>query len=165
MNQQYFIELLQQNQGIIYKLVNLYAQDEEEKKDLYQEIVLQCWKSFASWRGEAKFSTWLYRIGLNTIFTMQRKKSPVIYTDILPDINTVTNSTLENENSVLLYKSIKLLTETDRAIILLHLDGYDNGEIAGLMGISPNSLGVKLHRIKQRLTHILQQQKQNNGSK
>ncbi|HMO62681.1 MAG TPA: sigma-70 family RNA polymerase sigma factor [Ferruginibacter sp.] len=165
MNEKHFIELLQQNQGIIYKLVNLYAQDDEEKKDLYQEIALQCWKSFATWRGDAKFSTWLYRIGLNTIFTMKRKKSAIVYTDTLPDTDTVNNATLQNENSALLYKCIKLLAETDRAIILLHLEGYENNEIAGLLGISANSLGVKLHRIKQRLTQLLQQFNLSNGSK
>jgi RNA polymerase sigma factor (sigma-70 family) len=68
-----FLSQLKEHQNIIYKLVHLYATSEEDKKDLYQEILFQAWKTYSSFRGEAKFSTWLYRLSLNTIFTIQRK--------------------------------------------------------------------------------------------
>ena len=73
MSEKEFLSQLKEHQNIIYKLVHLYANTEEDKKDLYQEILLQAWKTYPAFRGEAKFSTWLYRLCLNTIFTIQRK--------------------------------------------------------------------------------------------
>ena len=81
MSEKEFLSQLKEHQNIIYKLVHLYANTEEDKKDLYQEILLQAWKTYPAFRGEAKFSTWLYRICLNTIFTQQRKKHRVDYKD------------------------------------------------------------------------------------
>ncbi|HMP93025.1 MAG TPA: sigma factor, partial [Phnomibacter sp.] len=66
-----FLHLITQNQGIIRKLVGLYARNEEDKSDLYQEVLLQAWKGFASFKGQSKFSTWLYRVSLNTLLTTQ----------------------------------------------------------------------------------------------
>jgi RNA polymerase sigma-70 factor (ECF subfamily) len=153
-----FLEQVRQNQGIIYKLVGLYANDAEEKKDLYQEVLLQAWKGWAAFRQDAKFSTWLYRICLNTIFTQQRKKHPVQYKDSLEAISPkVKNSSVEKEDAARLYQAIRQLAETDRAIISMHLDGYENSEIGEMLGISNNHVAVKLHRIKQQLANLLTQ--------
>jgi RNA polymerase sigma-70 factor (ECF subfamily) len=153
-----FLEQVRQNQGIIYKLVGLYANDAEEKKDLYQEVLYQAWKGWAAFRQDAKFSTWLYRICLNTIFTQQRKKHPVQYKDSLEGISpNVKNSSVEKEDAARLYQAIRQLTETDRAIISMHLDGYENSEIGEMLGISNNHVAVKLHRIKQQLVNLLTQ--------
>lgn len=148
--QQEFLTLIRQHQGIVYKLVNLYARNEEDKKDLYQEILLQAWKSYASFRGEAQFSTWLYRIALNTILTANRKTQP-IYVAEVPEALEHPNG----EERQRLQAAIRQLPETDRAIISLHLDGYDNKEIAAIVGISANNTGVKLHRIRQQLSKML----------
>jgi RNA polymerase sigma-70 factor, ECF subfamily len=155
LSEQEFLEQIKANQGIIYKVVSLYAADPEEKKDLYQEVLLQCWKGWPAFRHESKFSTWLYRISLNTVFTSLRKKTILFYQEELPDHQIMAPIALEKENSVALHQAIRQLTEVDRAYVLLHLDGYSNGEIAQMMGISANSLGVKLHRIRQRLAQIL----------
>jgi len=150
-----FLNLIQQHQGIIYKLVLLYAADEEEKKDLYQEIVLQCWKSFDSFKGEARFGTWLYRLTINTILTLKRKQNVVAYTDSLQSFAERFTVHPDNKNAQSLQWAIRQLAETDRAIISMHLDGYDNTEIAAAIGISNNNLAVKLHRIKQQLAKLL----------
>ena len=151
-----FLEQVRQNQGIIYKLVGLYANDGEEKKDLYQEVLLQAWKSWPSFRQESKFSTWLYRICLNTIFTQKRKKHQLDYKDSLDDISpAVQNSVTQNEDVVRLKQAIRQLAETDRAIISMNLDGYENAEIGEMLGISNNHVAVKLHRIKQQLGNLL----------
>lgn len=155
MSEQEFLGLIKANQGIIYKVVSLYAADPEEKKDLYQEVLLQCWKGWPSFRNESKFSTWLYRISLNTVFTSLRKKTKLYYQDDLPDTQLLSDAPLENEDSQALQQAILHLTDVDRALILLHLEGYNNGEIAQMMGISANSLGVKLFRIRQRLANLL----------
>lgn len=156
MNESQFLAQVRDNQGIIYKLVSLYANDAEEKKDLYQEILLQAWKGISSFRGDAKFSTWLYRICLNTIFTQKRKKHRIVYRDSLEDISPVVpHQSVQAEESARLQLAITRLSEIDRAIISMHLDGYDNGEIAEMMGISNNLVSVKLHRIKQQLANLL----------
>ena len=151
-----FLEQIRQNQGIIYKLVGLYASDSEDKKDLYQEVLLQSWKAWPSFRNEAKFSTWLYRICLNTLLTQKRKKHPVEYKESLESISpSINNVSAQREETAWLQAAIRKLPETDRAIISLHLDGYDNREIAEMLGISNNHVAVKLHRIKQVLATFL----------
>ncbi len=110
MNEAKFLEQVQQNQGIIYKLVALYATDAEEKKDLYQEVLLQAWKGWPAFRQEAKFSTWLYRTCLNTIFTQKRKKHWVDYKDSLEDISpAVQNGSMQKEDAVRLQQAIRQL--------------------------------------------------------
>ncbi len=156
MSEAAFLEQVRQNQGVIYKLVGLYANDTEEKKDLYQEILLQAWKGWPSFRKEAKFSTWLYRICLNTILTQKRKPQRVDYKDSLESISpAVQNSVVQNEDVVRLRMAIRQLPETDRAIISMNIDGYENAEVAEMLGISNNHVAVKLHRIKQQLGNLL----------
>jgi len=149
-----FLSQLKEHQNIIYKLVHLYANTEEDKKDLYQEILLQAWKTYPAFRGEAKFSTWLYRLCLNTIFTIQRKTNRVEYTDTA-QFEEVYSTTPDIDEAERLYRAIRTLPETERAIISLHLDGYDNKEVGEWMGITANLVGVKLHRIKQQLATLL----------
>ena len=156
MTEQAFLEHIRANQGIIYKLVGLYAYDAEEKKDLYQEVLLQTWKSLDSFRGEAKFSTWLYRICLNTILTQKRKNSRIDFKESLEDLPvSVKNISEEKQDTIRLQQAIRKLAETDRALISMALDGYDNPEIPEVMGISNNHVAVKLHRIKQQLANLL----------
>lgn len=158
MSETEFLKQVRENQGIIYKLVALYANDAEEKKDLYQEVLLQAWKSWSSFRNDAKFSTWLYRICLNTIFTNKRKKHVVDYKESLEDISpAVHNGSMQKEDAARLQLAIRRLSETDRAIISLNLDGYENPEVAEILGISTNHVAVKLHRIKQQLANHLMQ--------
>jgi RNA polymerase sigma-70 factor (ECF subfamily) len=151
-----FLQEVKQNQGIIYKLVGLYALDDEDKKDMYQEVLLQAWRAWPQFRGEAKFSTWLYRICLNTILTLARKKRKIDYRESLETLSPVIEShTVQREEAQRLYLAIRRLAETDRAIISMHLDGYENSEIAAVTGISNNNVAVKLHRIKQSLANFL----------
>lgn len=152
-----FLAQIAANQGIIYKLVGLYADSDEDRKDLYQEILLQAWRAYGSFRGEAKFSTWLYRVSLNTILTSQRKRQLTDYREELAETAAVEAAAPHaTENARLLRQAIRQLPETDRAIISLHLDGYANPEISEIMGITVNHVGVKLHRIKNHLITILQ---------
>ncbi len=156
MSETQFLQQVQQNQGIIYKLVSLYALDAEDKKDMYQEVLLQAWKAWPAFRGDAKFSTWLYRICLNTILTFARKKSKVDYRESLEEVSPVIENRTDEKDAVWqLQKAIRRLAETDRAIISMHLDGYDNSEIAEITGISNNNVAVKLYRIKQQLANFL----------
>ncbi len=151
-----FTRLIQEHAGIVHKVMYLYVDDENERKDVHQEILLQAWKSFGNFRGDAKFSTWLYRLCLNTVFTFNRKSARKVETSPLEAIkysHSLSNDGNEekhDQKNVLKYL-IKNLDEVDRMIISLHLDGYSNKEIAEITGLKTNNIGVKLHRIKERL--------------
>jgi RNA polymerase sigma-70 factor (ECF subfamily) len=155
MSEQDFLQLIEANKGIVLKIVNLYADDTEDRKDLHQEIIFQCWKSYSSFKAEAKFSTWLYKISLNVSLTYlnKKKKAARLNNTGKPDEYVVPAELSERADN--LYQVIRQLNEIDRGIIMLHLDGYDNAEIGEITGISKNNTGVKLHRIKQQLTNIL----------
>jgi RNA polymerase sigma-70 factor (ECF subfamily) len=156
LNESVFLQHIRDNQGIIFKLVNLYAKDQEEQKDLCQEIIYQAWRGWPTFRGDAKFSTWLYRISLNTLLTYQRKARPVKYQEDLSSLpHAVDAEAGAGEEARLLYKAIRSLPETERALITMHLDGYGHAEIAAMAGITENHVAVKLHRIKAKLKEIL----------
>lgn len=155
MSEKDFLAHLQEHQRIIFKLVNIYARNADDKKDLQQEIILQAWKSYANFKGEAKFSTWLYRLSLNTIFTMQRRPATVQYRDDLETLHYTTTPFVARENADLLYNALKQLDDAEKAVISLHLEGYDHQEIADIIGITTNLVAVKIHRAKQKLSQIL----------
>lgn len=159
MSETEFLEAVKNNQGIIYKLVGLYATDGEERKDLYQEVLLQAWRSWSSFRGDAKFSTWLYRICLNTILTQKRKVNRIDYLDSLEPVAHLATDTTQHKKEEIdrLRNAIRTLPETDRALISMYLDGYENAEIADVLGITVNHVAVKLHRCKQQLANLLKQ--------
>lgn len=153
MTEQEFINLLQQHSGIIHKVLYLYVDDTEDKADLKQEIQLQAWKAKDRFRGDSTFSTWLYRVALNTVLTFQRKRK--VKPTSLENIEVRQDLQESSERSDLLLRAIKNLTVIDKTIITLHLDDYDNGEIADITGLTKNNVGVKLHRIKEQLKKTL----------
>ena len=152
-----FLKQIEENRGIIYKVINLYANDLEDKKDLYQEIVFQAWKSYPNFRSESKFSTWLYKVSLNVSMTyLSKTKKQTRVTETFPIEMQVEHSEL-SERAEVLYRAIRTLNELERGIIMLHLDGYDNTEISEIAGLTKVNTGVKLHRIKQQLITLLNQ--------
>lgn len=85
-----FISFLKENQGIIHKVCKIYTDTSDDHKDLFQEITIQLWRSFPTFKGEAKFSTWMYRVALNTAITSfkKSKKHSVLYSDV--DLSSLT---------------------------------------------------------------------------
>lgn len=154
-----FIKLLQQHQGIIYKVCRVYSKQAEDWDDMYQEIALQAWKSFSTFRGEARFSTWLYRVALNTAITQYRrsKKTTVIpeATDLM--VSPASEPDPKEEQLKAMYRAIAELSEVDKAIVLLFLDDYPYEDIGQMMGITPNHVAVKMSRIKTKLQSLTQQ--------
>jgi len=155
MTEKSYLQKIEEHKAIILKVVNLYADDLEDRKDLYQEIVLQSWSAYKRFQGDSKFSTWLYRISLNVSLTFlnKRKKASQLKENSVHDISYEPQEL--SERADFLYRAIKQLAEIDRSIIMLHLDGFDNSEISDIIGISKGNTNVKLHRIKQHLTIIL----------
>jgi len=159
MTEKAYLQKIEEHKGIILKVVNLYADDFEDRKDLYQEIVLQSWSAYSRFEGKAKFSTWLYRISLNVALTFlnKRKKANQIKESTTLQEDIAFEPAELSERADFLYRAIKQLAEIDRSIIMLHLDGFDNSEISEMTGLSKGNTTVKLHRIKQQLTTILTQ--------
>jgi len=155
MTEKTYLQNVEEHKGIILKVVNLYADDLEDRKDLYQEIVLQSWSAYPRFEGNAKFSTWLYRISLNVALTFlnKRKKARLLKDNSVQEITYQPQEL--SERADFLYRAIKQLAEVDRSIIMLHLDGFDNSEISEIIGLTKGNTNVKLHRIKQQLTTIL----------
>jgi RNA polymerase sigma-70 factor (ECF subfamily) len=147
-----FVSLLNQHQKIIYKVCNLYMQSHADREDLFQEITLQAWKAFGNFRGEAKFSTWLYRVALNTAITFYRKekKNIVFTTDEVPEQSTGPQDPIEIQTKAM-YAAIADLSKIDKAIVMLYLEDYSYNEISDVVGITPNNIAVKMNRIKGKL--------------
>lgn len=151
-----FLQIVDENQGIIYKVCKMYRDSREDQDDLFQEIVLQLWKSFPKFREESKVSTWMYRIALNTALAIFRKnKIELEYWDTLPDDFHTNQSKELSENEERMFEAIRKLSNAERAITALYLEDYSYKEIAGIVGISENYVGVKVSRIKEKLKNIL----------
>ena len=152
--QQNFIKLIKENEGIIYKITLVYAFNEEDQKDLYQEIVYQLWKSFDSFRGGSKISTWMYRIALNTSITRLKKEKRngeriSFDIELLEKIDQI--DTIMEDRIKLLYSHIKQLNTVEKGVILLYLEGNNYDEIASITGFTSSNVGTRLNRIKQKL--------------
>lgn len=150
-----FTALVDQNRGIIYKVIRLYVNHDEDEKDLFQEILFQAWKSYPRFDGRSKFSTWLYRVSLNVVLTFRRREVKVKPHDDLESFQAIAPDSHPRDDAEALYAAIRQLHEIDRMIISLHLDGYDNEEIGEISGMSKNNVAVRLHRIRESLSKKL----------
>lgn len=154
-----FVQLVKQHQGLIHKVSLMYETDPEARNDLFQEIVLQLWKSFASFRGEAKITTWMYRIALNTAISGLRRKKRKLPTEDIHDrhLNISENPDTDHreEDLLQLQGAIRQLSEIDRAMILMALEEVPYDEIAETMGITQNNVRVRMNRIRERLRKLM----------
>ena len=149
-----FVAIIKENEGVIYKITRVYTDTKEDQKDLYQEIVYQLWKSFESFKGNSKISTWIYRIALNTAITSlnkRRKKIQQVNLDfeilnVIEEKDTIIDAQLN-----LLYKTIKQLNVIEKGLILLLLEGKSYDEIATITGFSSSNVGTRISRIKKKL--------------
>jgi RNA polymerase sigma-70 factor, ECF subfamily len=153
-----FIELIKNHQGILHKICNVYFIRNPYKEDYYQEILIRLWKSYPSFRNQSAFSTWLYRVALNTAIDILRKENlQPVHTELskieynIPD----QEQNVESEKMDTLYHAIGHLSDVEKAIIILYLEDYSYKEIAEIIGISESNTGVKINRIKNQLIKIL----------
>lgn len=150
-----FEELIEQNKGLLYKVVNIYCRSEDDKNDLLQEIKIQLWRSFERYSGEYKLSTWIYRVSLNVAISFHRKKSSLKNRTVSIEEHEFAeevSTTYEQDAKVhLLEKFIGELKELDKALMLLYLDDKGHLEIAEILGISATNVSTKIARIKVKL--------------
>jgi RNA polymerase sigma-70 factor, ECF subfamily len=153
-----FVNLINENQGLIHKVCMMYANDRDARNDLFQEIVLQLWRSFPTFRGEAKITTWMYRIALNTAISGLRKQGRSIKTEDIREkhfnFSDDRDDTLE-ENYQKLQWAIRQLTEIERAMIMMALDEIPYEEIAETIGITQNNVRVRMNRIREKIKKLM----------
>ena len=159
LSEQAFVTLLRENQNIIHKICRLYTRGDDAHKDLFQEITIQLWKAFPKFRGEAKFSTWAYRVALNTAITLYRKgKRSIATVEYEPGFHFVKQEEYdyqEEENIKLMYNAVYQLNDIEKALVFLYLEEKDYSEISQTLGISEVNARVKLNRIKGKLKKII----------
>lgn len=155
-----FDNWLAEHRGILFKIIRAYARNAHDQEDLFQEIALQLWKSVPDYRGEAKASTWIYRVALYTALAWTREVAKEPRTETLGDLaQTLTvNPAVQDERLNWLYEQIGQLEPIDRSVCLLMFDGFKHREIAELLGISESNVGVKIHRIKEQLMRKSQEE-------
>jgi len=152
-----FISVFEKNIGIILKISRAYTKTTQDREDLINDIALELWKAYPNFKGDSKISTWIYRISLNISMNYRRrKKSKFIF---LSEINQFDTSNWlqekeDNEQADLLYECIDELTEFNKAIIILYLDGNSHDEISKITGISKTNVGTRISRIKEQIKKI-----------
>jgi len=154
-----FIQIITDNQGIIHKVCSIYCDLEEDRRDLFQEIIVQLWKSYSSFRNESKFSTWMYRVALNTAITSFKKdKRQPDKTGISFETLQVAEEIYDNQTEEqirLLHHAVSRLTGIEKSIILLFLEDKKYEEIAEITGITQNYVRVKMNRVKKKLKFLM----------
>jgi len=154
-----FVKELQANQGIIHKICRAYTKGEAQHKDLFQEISIQLFKAYPKFKGNSKFSTWMYRVAINTAISLYRKSKRQIKTseifDNLKELEYKGYDDTKDKQVDLLYKAINTLNDIDKALVLMYLDDKPYAEISEILGISEVNARVKMNRAKTKLKNIL----------
>lgn len=157
--QRIFDDWLNQHKGIFFKVVRAYAFTPHDQDDLFQEISLQIWKSIPDFRGEAKASTWIYRVALFTAISWARKEQGQPATRSIAEVeHALTVNPLARDSRLdWLYDQIAQLDPINRSVSLLLLEGYSYKEMADIVGLSESNIGVRIHRIKRALVRRSQE--------
>jgi RNA polymerase sigma-70 factor (ECF subfamily) len=153
-----FVNLINTHQGLIHKVCYMYENDPDVRNDLFQEIVLQLWKSFRTFRGEAKISTWMYRIALNTAISGFRKQTRHIKTEDLKELHLNISDQWGDEQEEAIRRlrlAIRQLSEIERAVIMMALEEVPYEEIAETIGITQNNVRVRMNRIREKLKKLM----------
>ncbi|MCG8390293.1 MAG: sigma-70 family RNA polymerase sigma factor [Cytophagales bacterium] len=149
-------EFIEDNKATIYKICRVYANDTEELKDFVQEVAIQLWRSHKNFENRSKLSTWVYRVALNVCMTLSKKRKKGINTVSLlsKDFHDDDNET-EKEQIAALYRAIRKLNESERAIVLLYLEDKSYKEMAEILGITISNVGARVNRAKNQLKMLI----------
>jgi len=156
-----FIELIKPHQGILIKVSKMYMDTVVEQEDLRQEILFQLWKSYPKFKGNSEFSTWMYRVSVNTAITFFKQKKKRPFSESLTDKEfekPESNDNTKNEQLDHFYKAVKALNKIEKALILYSIEGYSQKDIAKQLGLSEVNTRVKLKRTKDKLKRMIKTQ-------
>ena len=156
-----FLQVLADHQLIIFKVCKIYCEDEDDQKDVAQEIIIQLWQSFHRFDPKYKYSTWIYRIALNVSISHLRKSSKRSknHAPLEDDFLEINEEKNDQENVELLYQFIHQLNGLNKALMLLYLEDKSHQEIAEILNISKSNVGTKISRIKDHLRQQFEKQK------
>ncbi len=154
-----FLALISEHQDLIRKVAAMYYKNQADQEDAFQEILVNLWKAYPTFRGESKITTWMYRVALNTVISgfrkasnrVHRNRSDVNISDelIKPDREQVSSDDID-----VLYQSIDRLTDIEKAVIMLYMEEKTYDDIAEIMGMTRTNVGVKINRIKKKLQKL-----------
>ena len=158
-----FLELVAKNQPRILRICRAYAWNPQDQEDLYQEVLLQIWRSLSGLKDPATASTWLYRVALNTAISFVRKQAPrrdrvsAFSHEQIRQAAEQRQPAEEQDSAELaaLYEVIAKLDGVEKARITLFLEDLSYEEIAEVMGLNPGHVGVLLHRVKKKLSSLI----------
>jgi RNA polymerase sigma factor (sigma-70 family) len=150
-----FVDLLFTHQHLVHKVCRVYCPVEEDRRDLFQEIALQLWRAYPQFKGEAKITTWIYRIALNVAISGLRKTKdpPARLSEAMYQIPD--DQAPEPDRLDMLYQAMYVLTDIEKALLLLYFEDKTMDEIADLTGITANNVRVKMHRIREKLKRLV----------
>lgn len=160
-----FVQILKENKRILYKVINIYCQDKNDRSDVEQEIIIQLWKSFKSYDNNYKYSTWVYRIAMNVAISfyrsnMHRKASTLsINESIFQEIEYDDAPNEIDEKRKFLYDFMNQLDDFNKQILILYLDECSYKEIAGIVGITETNVATKISRLKKKIKESINQPK------
>lgn len=150
-----FLNLIESNKKIIFKICNSYCHNISEREDLAQDIIYNLWKSGQAFNADYKFSTWMYRVALNVAISFYRKKNKRQTSPLTEHILNIeeqeTSHKAAEENINLLQRFINELKELDRALMILYLEEKTYAEIADILGISETNVATRISRCKEKL--------------
>ena len=156
-----FLEQVEAHKGIIHKISRMYVDDEDDQKDLFQEIICQLWKSYDSFNHQSKFSSWMYRVALNTaiVYFKKHKRKEDAYAIIAREIEMPSEDAETKELQLAhFYKALQQLDKIEKALMFYYLEDYSHKEIGENMGISEGNARVKLNRAKNKLKELIKKQ-------
>jgi RNA polymerase sigma factor (sigma-70 family) len=154
-----FLQLIAEHKGLLFKICRIYEDNADDRNDLLQEMTLQLWLAFDSFRGESKFSSWMYRVALNTaiVFFKKQKRRPdntqLSHDFDMPDEASQTG---EKETQLaLFYKAVQQLDKVEKALVYLYMENQPYADIAANLGISEGNVRVRINRVKNKLKEII----------
>ena len=156
-----FLKLIEKHQGILYKVSRIYMDSDQDQEDLRQEIVYQLWKSYEKFKGNSQFSSWMYRVAVNTAITYFKKDKKRIdkaELDAQLDIKLEEQDLTEESKLAHFYRAVKKLNKIEKAIILFFIEGLSHKEIASNLGLTEVNTRVKLNRTKIKIKTLIKNQ-------
>ncbi len=146
-----FEQMVRKHRGCIYTVCFMFSKDSDEVNDLFQEVLINLWRGFPTFKGESKVETWIWRVSFNTCISQERKKKRTANIPLEMGIDLFHDKDEDTRQIQMLYQRIHQLKPFDRAIVLLWLEGMPYDEIAAIVGITVKNVSVRLFRIKEEL--------------
>ena len=152
-----FEQVVREHKSTIYTVCFMFSKDGDEVNDLFQEVLINLWKGFSSFKGASKVETWVWRVSFNTCISQERKKKNTSRIPLEIGIDLFNDKDEDTRQIQMLYHRIHQLKPFDRAIVLLWLEGIPYDEIAAIVGITVKNVSVRLYRIKEELKKMSNQ--------